>query len=290
MTVACSGCASPYLMTVDDVVCPVDEKVRLIGKLEYRGVAVFNKGLDDGQIRFYLDGQPVGEDDTNDEGYARIKRRFASPGRRRLEIRYRDGRGRTQSAEATVFVWDPSQPILVVDVDNTLAHTKKRYLFSRGPDRSAPFATAVEVLTELADHFRVVYLTARPRELAVKTRQWLAAHDFPAGPVLTWDVDRYEWSATSFKKDRLDDLTDRFDHVTIGIGNAPGDHTAYRKRRLLTILIDADAPAATIERGVRLPDWRVVQKLFKANPALYDPELSYKTRLIIPPADRPAQE
>ena len=29
-----AGCASPYLLTVEDAVCPVGKKVRLIGKLD----------------------------------------------------------------------------------------------------------------------------------------------------------------------------------------------------------------------------------------------------------------
>ena len=37
---------------------------------------------------------------------------------------------------------------------------------------------AADVLRDLARRFNVVYLTARPREMAVKTRRWLAGHGF----------------------------------------------------------------------------------------------------------------
>ncbi|MHC4234753.1 MAG: LNS2 domain-containing protein [Planctomycetota bacterium] len=279
-----SGCASPYLLTAEDVVRPVDEKARLVGKLEYRGVAVFHEGIEDRELRFFIDGRSAGRDDTNDEGYARLKHRFESPGHHKLEVRYTDRRGHTQTATAAVFVWDQATPILVVDIDQTLSRTKKRYLLGDGADRSQPLPGAATVLNELARRFRVVYLTARPRELAVKTRRWLADQGFPPGPVLTWDVDEYEWSATEYKKDRLDELTDDFDHITIGIGNAESDHVAYRKRKLLTILIDPHGAPTAIAGGVRLPDWSAVRRLFTANPHLYDADLSYKTSLSLPPS------
>ncbi|HUU85434.1 MAG TPA: hypothetical protein VM243_18195, partial [Phycisphaerae bacterium] len=163
------------------------------------------------------------------------------------------------------------------DIDQTVSDTKKRYLLGDGVDRSKPLPGAVQVLGELADRFHVVYLTARPREMAVKTLRWLNDQGFPRGPVLCWDIDEYEFSATEYKKDRLDDLEDRLDHVNLGVGNAESDHTAYRKRKLFTILVDPHEPPARIERGVRLPDWAAVRRLFATNPHLYDRDLSYKT-------------
>ena len=282
LLVCWAGCASPYLVTVEDVVCPAGDKVRLIGKLEYRGVAVFNKGIDDRDLQFFVDGRSVGDDETNDEGYARLKRRFGSAGAHRLEVRYTDDRGKAHSAEASVFVWGQDRPVMAVDIDQTVSQTKKRYLLGDGLDRSKPLPGAARVLGELAGRFQVVYLTARPREMAVKTRRWLADHGFPPGPVLTWDIDEYKFSATEYKKERLDDLKDRFDHVTIGIGNAESDHKAYRRRKLLTILIDPAEEPAIIERGVRLPGWAAVRRLFEANPQLYDPDLSYRAALSLP--------
>jgi len=278
------GCASRYLVTVEDVVCPVHDKARLVGKLEYRGLVIFNPGIEDRDLAFLVDGRPVGQDETNDEGYARVKHRCVGPGEVPLEVRYRDRRGRSHSARATVFAWPEDDPVLVVDIDHTVAEPRTRSLLGPGPDRSEPLPGAAALLSDLARHFHVVYLTARPREMSVKTRRWLAEHAFPRGPLLTWDVDRYEWSATDFKKDRLDDLTDRFDQVTIGIGNRGGDHEAYRKRKLLTVLVDPDAGprGRIIERGVILPDWAAVRRLFAANPHLYDPDLSHKTRLRLP--------
>jgi hypothetical protein len=278
-----AGCRSPYLLTVEDCVGRVGEEVRLIGKLEYRGLAVFNKGLDDRNLSFFLDGRRVDTDDTNHEGYAKAEYEFHRPGAHRLVVAYdADGERKAETA-ATVFVWQRHDPILIVDVDGTLARTRKRYLLSfSSPDRSPAMEAAPDVLLALAERFQIVYLSARPREMIPKTHHWLQRNGFPIGPVWTWDVDRDPWSREDYKEDRIDDLQDDFDCVTIGIGDQESDHEAYRKRKLFTILLDSDEPPQHIRRGVMLPDWSAVRDLFARNPKLYDADLSYKCEVELP--------
>ena len=57
LAVCLAGCGSPYLLTVEDRVCRIGEKTRLVGKLQYRGVGMFNKGVDDRDLTFYIDGR-----------------------------------------------------------------------------------------------------------------------------------------------------------------------------------------------------------------------------------------
>jgi hypothetical protein len=254
-----------------------------VGKLELRGVAVFNRGLEDRDLTFYLDGRRLDRDDSNDDGYARVKHRFGEPGAHRLVVAYEDETDRKCESWATVFVWQKTDRILVVDIDDTLARTRKRYLFSRSsPDLSEPMDDAAEVLNELSRAFRIVYLTARPREWVPKTREWLHRNAFPLGPVLTWDVDKDPWSQEDYKEDRIDDLQDDFDCVTIGIGDRESDHAAYRERKLFTILLVPGKPPRAVKRGVRLPDWPAVRDLFARNPHLYERDEVSKTPVILP--------
>lgn len=278
-----AGCRSPYLLTVEDCVGRVGDDVRLIGKLEYRGLAVFNKGLDDRDLSFHLDGRRVETDETNGEGYAKAEHEFDRPGVHRLVVAYDKNGDRKAETAATVFVWRERDPILVVDVDGTLARTQKRYLISTSsPDRSPALEAAPEVLVALSEHFQIVYLTARPREMISKTHQWLQRNGFPVGPVWTWDVDRDPWSRADYKEHRIDDLQDEFDCVTIGIGDQKSDHEAYQERKLFTILLDSDERPRHIRRGVMLPDWTAVRELFARNPQLYDADLSYKCEVELP--------
>ncbi len=267
------GCHSPYILTVEDQVYRVGDEMMLVGKLEYRGVYIFNKGTDDKQVRFYLDGRPIGEAETNDEGYAHVDCEAPAPGGHRLAVAYERNGLRAAEAEATVFAWHRHEPILVVDLDNTVVDTRTRDLLSRsGTETSSPLPEAPEVLGELARSFHIVYLTGRPRELIVKTREWLQRQGFPTGPLLTWDMDRHPWSRVDYKRERIDDLQDRFDAVTIGIGDRGSDRTAYSRQKLFTIILEPDSPKR-VNDVVYLPDWPAIRELFARNPRLFSPEL-----------------
>jgi len=267
------ACQSPYSLTVEDHICRAGDDVMLIGKLEHRGVYIFNRGTDDKRLRFFLDGRPIGDDETNDEGYARLNCDFDAPGVHRLAVAYdRDG-VRAAEAAATVFVLRKHAPILVVDVDYTVADTRVRDLLSLlGTEESEPMRDSPGVLGELARSFHVVYLTARPRELIPKTREWLQRHGFPPGPLLTWDVDRHSWSPADYKRERLDDLQDHFEAVNIGIGDRSHDREAYWKRKLFTVMLERDSPKR-VNDVVYLPDWSAIRELFARNPQLFSPKL-----------------
>jgi hypothetical protein len=276
------GCQS-YLLTVEDRVCRVGEKARMVGKIEYHGVFIFNKGLDDRKLFFYIDDKLVGTDESNGEGYAGVKYRCDSPGNHRLFVAYDNDATRRAEASAELFVWpDDDRPIIVVDIDDTLAKSSPLRLVFKSRDRSPPMEDAADVLGELSRHFHIVYLTARPRELFVKTRQWLNQHGFPAGPVLTWDEDKDPWSRTDYKKARIDQLQDEFKHVTIAVGNSSKDHEAYLKRKLFSIIIKPEKVPGPIQHGVRLSGWAEIRELFERNPQLYEKDFSYKTYVKLP--------
>lgn len=268
-----AGCHSSRFLTVEDHVCRAGDDVTLIGKLEYRGVYIFNRGTDDKHLHFFLDGRPIGNDETNEEGYARVNCDFHEPGVHRLVVAHgRDGVWDAEDA-AAVFVWQKHEPILVVDVDYTVADTRVRDLLSLfGTEESEPMTDSPEVLGELARSFHVVYLTARPRELIPKTREWMNRHGYPAGPLLTWDMDRHPWSQGEYKRERIDDLQDHFEAVNIGIGDRSHDREAYWKRNLFPIMLEPDSPVS-VDDAVYLPDWSAIRELFARNPQLFSPKL-----------------
>jgi len=276
------GCASSYLLSVEDALCRSGDKTRLAGKLEFKGVAVFNKGLDDRRLNFYLDDEWIGHDDTNGEGYASIKYPFTEPGTRRLRVSYPLNKSETIETSADVYIWDRGRPILIVDIDGTLCQTNNWSLMMGQEDPSPPLPGAAETLRELSEQFGVVYLTARPRDLIPKTRRWLHRHEFPPGPLLTWDVDKYPWDQANFKKKRIDKIQNDFNGARVGIGNTKTDRQAYHKRKMFSILLDPNHPPAEIDAGARVPDWRTVGLIFQANPELATPNASHKINIRLP--------
>jgi hypothetical protein len=277
-----TGCASPYLLTVEDTVSGRGKKAQFFGKLEYRGVAVFNPGVRDRNLRFYLDDRLIGIRHTDDKGYAKLKHPFPTAGDRRLLVTYEDGPKRLAETAARIFVWDRYDPILVVDIDDTLCQTRVLALLADNDDPSPPLPGAPETLQILSRRFHIVYLTGRPREMIPKTRRWLEKNQFPVGPVLTWDIDKYPWSQADYKKKRIDKLQDDFENVTIGIGNTEKDYQAYRKRKLFSIILTGKGSSERTKNGVHVPDWSALRRLFALNPHLYGENLSYKTPVILP--------
>ncbi len=277
------GCHPTYLLTVEDHVCHAGEEVNLVGKLEYRGFKILNKGAEDYDLWFYVDGRRLEAEDTNDEGYAKIEVDFDEPGMHQLVVALEEEGQRYVEATATVFVWRESDPILVVDIDHTVAQTQTRYLISfSGPDNSPVMPGAAEVLHTLSRSFRIVYLTGRPREMIPKTHDWLAHNGFPAGPLLTWDVDVDPWSRAEYKENRIDDLQDEFEHITIGIGDRETDHEAYRERELFSIMLMPHRPPRTLQSGVAVPDWAAIRELFARNPSLFNPNLPHDADMALP--------
>ncbi|NLX04654.1 MAG: hypothetical protein GXY33_05885 [Phycisphaerae bacterium] len=279
--VGLGGCASNRLLTVDDRLCRPGDRVTLTGKLEWPAFLVWNKGLEDRDLDFFFDGTAIGRDDTDEEGYASVKHRVEESGVYPFRVVYTED-GRHFATCAEVYVWPKDAPIMIVDIDDTLARTQQLQLFGSHPDRSDPIPGAQPVVEELAKHFRIVYLTARPREIVVKTRAWLDRHGFPRGPVLTWDVDQHEWSLSGYKRREIDRLQEDFSNIRIGIGNSEEDHEAYRKRKLFTILIDKEMTPGLIWRGVVLPDWSAIQSFLNSNPQLYGEDFDYDDPVTFP--------
>jgi hypothetical protein len=266
------GCGSPYLLSLEDTVCPSnDEETTLTGKLAQNGLFIFNQELADQTIDFYINDELLGECTTDSEGYAEITLPAQTQTTSTLKAAYNDGQGGTVETTATLFAWESDSPILVTDIDDTLCEPLFASLVGVSyDDLSDPLSGASEAMQQLAESFHIIYLTARPREYNDKTKRWLSDNGFPNGPLLMWDIDRDPWSQLDYKQERLDDLTGKFSKITIGIGNAQHDYTAYDDHAMFTILIDPESSAEKIDRGVRLPNWASVLELFEKNPQLYD--------------------
>jgi hypothetical protein len=278
MALTISGCGGPYLLTAEDVVSPTDEESTLVGKLEKRGVFVLNEGIADQDVKFYVNDEFIGAARTDEEGYAQITRPGTPAGTATMRIEYADEGTVLAESTANIFTWQQNQPILITDIDDTICQTQEGLLIGISyDDYSEPLPGAPEAMSELAKSFKIVYLTARPREVLPKTKRWLENNGFPDGPVFTWDIDNDPWSQLQYKELQLDQLTSKFNKITIGIGNTEKDITAYRDHGLFSIFIDPKSRSKQIDQGVKLPDWTKVLELFQKNPQLLNLQSSNET-------------
>lgn len=245
-----NGCASNYKLTVEDTLARPGERTRLAGRLLVMESTVLNQKPSKQELGFYIDNLFVGINETNRDGYATVAYYPKKIGTFHVKAIYN---AKTYQAQARgrLFVWNRNDPILVVDVDSTAQSKKHATVPFVDQDASTPAPGASETLRELSRQFRIVYLTNHPRETIPSTRTWLEQNDFPAGPVLVWEIEKLQ--------------TD-FAAIRVGIGTTDQDFQQYREHKIFSILLDPDRSPAPIDGGIRVSDWPAVLKSLRNVP------------------------
>lgn len=203
----------------------------------------------------------AGETWTGREGDAVFPVQFppGTPSPQSVEVCFAgSARYRPAAACGRVFLWDCARPILVTDIDNTISDRLLLLVPVTPIARNATLPDAAPVLTELARHYHIVYLTCRPAWLHGKTRAWLTVHGFPEGPLFCRDF-RLGQSQQTYKTQFLTDFKNRFPNLAVGVGNTSSDAGAYQSVGLQTLIIEPKGGHGTeAYRVVR--GWREVEK------------------------------
>ena len=265
--VAVPAMSTPPILSVDDAVVMPGEKTHLVAYVEREPVLGLRKDVEDVTVRFFVGGNEVGHDKTDDDGRASIRCELRS-GTARYEARAVVGR-RKLLAEGDVFAWDGDRVIIAVDVDDTIARTDYTDLiFDEDEDEIDPLKRSSKTLDTLAADYHIVYLTARPRFLLHKTRVWLREEDFPTGPVITAKGLRQSVRQERFKRKQLKVLRKRWPKLLIGIGNSTSDAEAYGACGLLSIMLEQEDGKEDFGRhSIVLRKWKTVARFFEANRA-----------------------
>jgi hypothetical protein len=251
----------PVRLTVHDQVARPDAAVALTAKLEHAGFPY--RDLSGCCLSCGL----AGEAWTGREGIATFTLEFppGTPSPQAVEVCFAgSARLRPAAGCGRVFLWDCDRPILVTDIDNTISD-RLLFLVPVTPiAKNATLPDAAAVLTELAQHYHIVYLTCRPAWLHGKTRAWLAAHGFPEGPLFCRDF-RLGQSQEGYKRQFLTDFKARFPNLAIGVGNTSSDAGAYQSAGMQTLIIEPKGGNGTeafrVVRG-----WREVGKVLREGP------------------------
>jgi len=135
-------------------------------------------------------------------------------------------------AEFHVMVVPQNHGVFISDVDGTLTASEiaefPAMAVGKLPDAHP---SAAEVFQRLVAKRGLVpiYLTARPEWLMARTRQFLAANNFPPGIVCTRKDKSggYGASAAAFKRSALEAITKRNLKIEWAFGNMPSDALAY---------------------------------------------------------------
>src|SRR5258705_2321873 len=211
-----SACYTPSAkLTALDLLSLPRERVELRAKIQVDGPGLFNPDLKGVELEFLgaaaaaqgqggappvsrdpregpgPDAAALGSGSSGADGFARLDTVAPSaPGIYSYWVRARGQPNlklREPAALLTLAVIAKEQPVLITDIDGTICGTRVARLqriLADEAEEVEPLPDAAAVLTQAARKDAVIYLTARSTYLAHRTKRWLAAHGFPAGPVL----------------------------------------------------------------------------------------------------------
>ena len=234
------GTEGSYLLTVRDAVAVPGEEVQL--QARFQG-GDFLRGRQGHVIRFDRGGRIYRAASTDAHGVAAVTFTPAQAGDYRFVAEVSpDGLpdDPPKPRELLVACRAADTPIAVVDLDETV-------VASGNP---TPMARSAEVLKRLAGTHTVVFLTHRPDCFGPKSKTWLKAKGYPAGPVLLSTVGSFLKGSGAYKSEMIAALKRRFTKVEVGIGDKTSDVRAYHENGLkafLIIQVADDASAAALE-------------------------------------------
>jgi hypothetical protein len=246
------GCAGTARLRAFDEMILAGANATLRAKLERGGFFLFRPDVEGADIGFevlhipetQLKGEPVyrgiGHAFTDSDGVASLEVQGFFEGAHLIRSTYL-ANPRVQ-AVSQVFVVKPESPILVCDIDHTIADISSFGFLTSRPEDIPALPGSVETLRELSGRYVIVYLTARDDSFLDATVQWLRIKGFPAGPVFFSDLSKSAFlgSAEKFKTSVLAWWRKAGFNLAAGVGDKPGDARAYLAGGMKAIIISYD--------------------------------------------------
>lgn len=169
-----AGCGGQYVFTVGDQVAPAGGQAVVVMRLQKSEFGSIAPATKNACVRFKIEDGPLAAAYTDGRGYAAAGVAVPqTPGCYQVVCEHMDKDGREERAFAPVYVMDPRQAALAVDLD---------CLLDLGKDEAAAAQAALATISQKA---YIIYFTAKRQEQAFLHAQ-LAVLKLPDGPVLQW--------------------------------------------------------------------------------------------------------
>ncbi|HLY12326.1 MAG TPA: phosphatase domain-containing protein [Planctomycetota bacterium] len=252
------------LITPYDLLVPLGEPATLEVEVEDRWMAFIDPPVQGVE----LEVAGVGRATSARNGLAAFDLGVLPEGTHRLEVRYLH-----KSIDALVRVIPRETPVIIVDIDETIANVTPAGFILRAVRNVRPLPGSREILKELAKTMQIVYLTARDHIFTRKTKLWLRLAGMPEGPVYLRKGTRY-WKtpAREHKFQRLGELRKQFPNIPWGVGDKPGDAAAYTARGIRPILIAPGRPAEVSADVPCFPTWKNILDYIRMSERPRNPE------------------
>lgn len=246
------------MITPYDLLLPAGEAAALEVEVERRWLTFIDPPLADAEVEI----EGLGRARTGPNGIASFPLGVLAPGTHRFKVVMN-----RKPPEAIVRVIDRATPVLIVDIDQTIADVTPQGFIFRKVQNVKPMLGSREALEELSKSMQILYLTARDHIFTRKTKLWLRAAEFPEAPVYLRRGTRF-WSASpqAHKVERLKEVRSRFPNIPWGVGDKPGDAAAYFAHGIRPVLLAKERPIGVTENVPCLPDWKAILDLVRRSP------------------------
>jgi len=243
------------MITPYDVLVPHGEPAMLEVEVEDRWMAF----VDPPAAGVEIEVEGVGRAKTGHNGIAVFDLGILPAGTHRPVVIYNQ-----KSIEAVVRVVPRETPVIIVDIDETIADVTPWGFIVRRVRDVLPLPGSREVLREIAKTMQIVYLTARDHIFTRKTKLWLRLAGMPEAPVYLRKHTRY-WRTASreHKMARLGELKPKFPNILWGVGDKSGDAVAYASHGIRPIMITPGRPEEVSADVPCFPTWKNIHEYIK---------------------------
>lgn len=244
------------LITPYDLLVPLGEPATLEVEVEDRWMAFIDPPAE--KVEVEVEG--VGRATTGKNGLATFDLGVLPEGIHRPVAIFN-----RRPTEALVRVVRRETPIIIVDIDETIADVTPAGFILRPVRDVLPLPGSREILKELSRTMQIVYLTARDHIFTRKTKLWLRLAGMPEAPVYLRKGTRF-WrtGARDHKFRRLGELAPKFPNIAWGVGDKPGDAAAYAARGIRPILIAPGRPAEVSADVPCFPTWKNILEYIRS--------------------------
>ncbi len=252
----CTGCGEYYVLTTPDQVAPLGQDAPVVIRLQLKDMFFVLTPAKDQPMRFSVRGGPERVAHTDEQGYAgAVVPAPDRAGRFLMTIDLTDSEGEELHGLASLYVWDASLPVVVVDAD-----------FLPLGRRAGPATRALKNM--IARGTNIAYLTRRQADEHYQVHDRLSVGGYPAGPVLQWRRQRYRIIRESrFRRriivenrlvSQLDEMRTMFPNMTVGICDSTLAAKAFVEVGLEAVIVgNADPPKVGASRRTT---WRELAK------------------------------
>ncbi|HUS92286.1 MAG TPA: hypothetical protein VM695_10575 [Phycisphaerae bacterium] len=177
---AASGCGGDYILTVPDQVAPAGGETVTVVRLQRNDFFVLAPAVEEAAMRFRIGDGPLRAAYTDNLGYAAAAVSVPEkPGRHTMTVAHLDMQGDEAERDCDVYVWDPSRPVVAVDMD-----CLPGLWLGSSED-------AAKALRHLVVGANLLYLTRQSVRHHRAAHETLTKAGYPVGPILTWQ--REHW-------------------------------------------------------------------------------------------------